>query len=145
MDYTVCSKVLEIACTQPKYAYDLLWKFIMENPHKVVINQEILEEYSKYTHNGTIHEWIRGMDYKKFWKTVEIDQTNNIFINTCQKTHDKNFIVSEKEDYKKEDFIGIKVLNKDEAITELKPKSIIINQIGNNNQASTGNNSPNLK
>jgi len=146
MDYTVCSKVLETASQELKYAYDLLWHFIQENPNRVAINDEILEEYLKKAHeSGTIREWIKGMDFKNYWKKIEIEQSDNIFIATCQKTHDKQFIVCEKEDYQNNDYSGITVFNKDEAIIELQPKAIIIKQSGNNNQASTGNNSSNSK
>jgi len=146
MDYTVCSKVLETASKELKYAYDLLWHFIQENPNRVVINDKILEEYIKYANeSGTIREWIKGMDFKKYWKPVAIDEFENLFIDTCRRTHDKRLIVCEKEDYNPINYNGITVFNKDEAISELQPAGIVINQSGNNNQATTGNNSSNIK
>lgn len=144
MDYTVCSKVLETASRELKYAYDLLWHFVLENPNRVAVNDEILAEYLKHANDsGIIREWIKGMDFKNYWKQVAIEHSDNVFIDTCQKTHDKTFIVSEKEDYELGDYAGISVFNKDEAIIELQPKGVVINQSGNNNQASTGNNSSN--
>jgi hypothetical protein len=146
MEYTLCSKVIEKASLELKYAYDLLWHFIQEGPNRVAINAEILNEYLKHAENsGPIREWVNGMDYKGYWKYIPIDQSDNVFIETCKKTFDKRLIVCEKEDYDADYYIGLTVFNKDEAITELHQIGIVIIQIGNGNQATTGNNSSNTK
>ncbi|WP_179337452.1 hypothetical protein [Winogradskyella ludwigii] len=149
MDYTVCSKVVNYASEDYKYAFDLLMQFTYENPHRVIINDEILDEYLKLAENNyVIKSWITGMDYKKYWKKLTPKDKENIFIDTCKFSSDKKIIVNEKEDYSESDYLGLDVFNKDEAIEHLKPTKKVKNKIiqkGKKNQMSNGNNSPNSK
>jgi hypothetical protein len=146
MDYTICSRVVALAAERPKYAFELLMLFIMDYGHNVVINTPILAEYSTFAQqNEIIRTWIKGMDYKESWKNVNVEEFSNLFIDTCRLTHDKLLIVCEKEDYNAEQYTGLQVLNKDEAIVHLKPTGVVINQIGNRNQASTGTKSSNTQ
>lgn len=145
MDLTICSKVTMVAASNLKYGFDLLLALTVNGGHNVSINPPILKEYEKISLdpvNELIRTWIMGMDYKGLWKAVHIDKFNKLFIDTCRLTHDKTLIVSDKEDYDADDYEGLTVYNKDQAIINIKPASIKIIQIGTGNIASAGNNSP---
>ena len=121
MDFTICSKVLKTASEDYKYAFDLLMQFVSENPHRVAKNESILNDYLTIAENSEIiRTWISGMDFKNYWKNVEIKSGGNIYINTCNCTYDKNLVVNEKEDYLPESYGGLNIFNKDEAIEQIK-------------------------
>ncbi len=124
MDFTICSKVLKTASVDYKYAFDLLMQFVSENPHRVAKNEAILNDYLIIAEESEIiRTWISGMDFKKYWKNVEINSIGNIYIETCNCTYDKNLVVNEKEDYLPENYGGLNILNKDEAIEHIKQSS----------------------
>lgn len=124
MDFTICSKVLKKASEDYKYAFDLLMQFVSENPHRVAKNESILNDYLVIAENSEIiRTWISGMDFKRYWKNVEINSEGNIYINTCKSTYDKNLVVNEKEDYLPENYSGLNIFNKDEAIEHIKQPS----------------------
>ncbi|MCT4560551.1 MAG: hypothetical protein N4A41_04160 [Crocinitomicaceae bacterium] len=138
MDYTICSNVIAIAKDANRYSFDLLFQFTSaNNPHRVVINGKILEEYEPYK-NELIRTWLDGLSKQNFYKIIETELINNIFIDTCRQSRDCKLIVNEKDDYSMNEIEGLNVLNKDEAIEEIKPKLIQITQIGIGNKASTG-------
>lgn len=147
MDFTVCSKVVEKASEDYKYAIELLMQFTSDNPHKVIINDKILNDYLRIAEeHNVINTWMKFMDYKRYWKSLTPVIQDNIYIETCKESFDKKFIVDEKEDYAKEQCVDLDIINKDEAIEQLKPVKKVkykIVQKGKGNQASQGNNSPN--
>ena len=149
MDFTLCSKLVELSTKDLKYASNILMKFITdENPHRVVVNEQILMKYNEIAlaKNGQIiNSWIQLMDHMKYWKKIEFTTRGNNYIEVCKKTTDKKLIVDEKEDYEEENCDELTLLNKLEAVDELKIKNISIIQTGPNSQASTGDNSPNIK
>jgi len=125
MDFTICSRVIKTASKEYKYAFDLLMQFISDNPHKVVTNDIILNDYKNIAINSEIiRTWIEGMDYKGYWKNIDANFEDNPYINLCNSTYDKHLIVDEKEDYLPENYAGLTILNKDEAIEELKQSKI---------------------
>ncbi|WP_417609991.1 hypothetical protein [Owenweeksia hongkongensis] len=142
MDYTICSKVIEIAKDGNETTYDLLMPFTSSsNSNRVVLNSHILEQYGMH-YNELIRTWVNGIMNRKFYKMVDIEGFQDLFPDTCRLTTDAKFIVREKEDYPAHSYRDITVLDQNEAIIEICPKTVQIVQIGNGNIASAGDNSP---
>lgn len=145
MDYTICEKVIELAKQGNKYTADLLFPLTSTgNPHKVILNDHILDRYSMHS-TEFISTWLHLLTVGNFKKMIDIEvvEGDNIFIKTCNASHDKQFIVREREDYDKNLYDNLNVLNCEEAIVSLQAPAQVIYQIGNGNQVSTGNQSPN--
>ena len=144
MDYTICKNVIKNAKDGNRIMTDLLMPFTASsNPHKVILNEKINNEYSNYE-SELIRSWLNLLSISKFFKNIQCTD-ENIFIATCRLSHDKRFIVHEKEDYPKKHYKEINVLDSLEAIEEISPVKVQIVQQGSGNQASMGNNSANIK
>jgi hypothetical protein len=147
MDYTICDKVIETAKNGNKYYIDLLYPLISSsNPHKIILNDKILEKYHAHS-TEFISTWLHLLSVGDFKKYLEINiaTSQNVFIETCKISHDKMLIVREKEDYDEHLFNELNVINSDEAISNIRGSQVIIYQSGTQNQISTGNQSPNTK
>lgn len=141
MDYTICKNIINISKNANNYTTLLLHFTMRNNSDKVVCNKSILDSYKKFQ-TESIHTWIKLMDYQGSWKNIsDVDcQEEDIFIHSCKLTYDKKLIVSEKEDYRIEQYEDLEVINKDEAICNLMPTSQI-NINGNHTTFTTGNSS----
>lgn len=142
MDYTICAKVVQRAKLGNRYSYDLLLPLTSSNiPHRIVINDKIVEEYQKHS-NEIIRTWLNGITHNEYYKIVEIEEYKNLFPDTCRLTRDATLIVCEKEDYDENVLNGLNVIDKDEAINDIRPNTTLISVVGDENKLSTGNNSP---
>jgi len=141
MDYTICKNVINSSKVGNKYT-TLLFHFTMSNnSDKVVFNDNILEAYTE-SPTEMIRAWINLMTNLNTWKRIEnvTCNQNDIFIDSCNLTHDKKLIVSEKEDYSIIQYNNLNVFNKDEALCNLTQISQI-NINGTRHNITTGNNS----
>jgi hypothetical protein len=157
--YTISNCVLEHLNEGRKYTADLLLTFTQENDHKIAVDEseKIIEIYTttaeKISDNDIkigIINWLSLMKLKPpKWEYIEIENTSNdIFLEVCCNTIDKKMIVSSENKCKWKNGIStdklyshrgisIRILNKDEAIIELKPKPIVIQQINTNTNTNT--------
>ena len=155
--YTLSNCVLE-NLEENRYTTDLLFVFIQENEHQIAFDKSgiIIEIYSTTIQNipdfnikiGAIY-WLSSIKEKKWG--VNIDNTDDdIFMAVCGKTADKRMIVSSVNECQWAGRISpspermyshkndsIKILNKDEAILELKPKTTTFQQNNTNTNTNT--------
>ena len=85
-----------------------------------------------------IASWINVMSYNsnKCWKCINCED-KPIFIETCKTTYDKRLIVSEKEDYDRSEYAELNVIDKDEAIDEIRPSKNVTSISGSTINKST--------
>ena len=160
--YTVSDCVLRNLDEGKIYTTELLLTFTQENNHKIAIDEkgEIKMKYTSIAtqiedidiKNGVI-AWLGLMVMKPVkWEYVEIDNPHDdIFLDVCSNTIDKTMIVSSENKCRwktgispgrKFSYYGaeIRILNKDDAIQELKPKTNNINLSNTNTNTNTNTN-----
>lgn len=144
MDCTVHVNVLRNAEISYRYWGDLLFPFAnSQNTKKVILNDQIINEYS-VLQSEMFRVWINLITNTLSFSKVDCSDSGDIFIEACRRSHDRTLIVACKNDFTHEQISEISLFfDCDEAVAELFSLAPQIIQIGNNNQATTGNNSPN--
>lgn len=144
MTFTISDRVIESAKDGNSYTANLLLPFTSaSNSHTVAVNSIILDKYNLFsTHH--IHSWIDLMSKLGLFRNIACTHSN-IFIETCKLTYDKRLIVADKQEYPASEYAELnEILDSDEAIVSYMTKATTtIIQTGNNNQATSGNNSTN--
>jgi hypothetical protein len=145
--YTLSDCVLEHLDEGRQYTSSPLNTFAQENNHKIAIDRgnkisdlynSVINKLSDTNIKYGIISWMFLMSQKpQKWEFIDIDNDNHdIFLEVCCQTIDKTLIVSSENKCKWKDGItqernylhngtSIKILNKDDAIIELKPPTIV--------------------
>ncbi len=145
--YTLSECVLEHLDEGRQYTSTLLNTFTQENNYKIAIDnrgeinniyKSVVKKIFDRNIKAGIISWMYLMSQKpKKWEYFEIDNDiDDIFLEVCCRTIDKILIVSSENKCKWKDGISqdrfyshkgtsIKILNKDDAIVEMKPQNTV--------------------